>query len=224
MSEVSIFADESGGQGGHSKYYALTLVFHDQSDDIMVEVEKYRRGLAMRGLEDIPLHAGPLLTGHDSYEDMDIKDRKGYLTMFFQLLQHLPIRYTTFVYRRSELVDDDAFVSRMRRDIVDLVFDNLKYFQVFDEVKVYYDDGQEIVAKALRGAFEYAISKNSLLYRKTRSTDYILEQAADMLCTLELTAVKFRNKEATRTDAKFFGSAHSFKNNYMKSMKRKRMA
>ena len=59
---------------------------------------------------------------------MDIKDRKGYLTMFFQLLQHLPIRYAAFVYRRSELAGDDAFVSRMRRDIVDFVFDNLEYF------------------------------------------------------------------------------------------------
>ena len=167
MSEISIFADESGGQGGRSKYYALTLVFHDRSDDIMGEVGKYRRGLATRGLEDIPLHEGPLLTGHDSYEGMDIKDRKGYRTMFFQLLQHLPIRYATFVYRRSELVGDDAFVSRMRRDIVDLVFDNLEYFQAFDEVKVYYDNGQEIVAEALRGAIEYAISKDSLLYRKT---------------------------------------------------------
>lgn len=155
---------------------------------------------------------------------MDIKDRKGYLTMFFQLLQHLPIRYATFVYRRSELDCNEAFVSRMRRDIVDLIFDNLEYFQTFDEVKVYYDDGQEIVAQALHGAIGYAISKNSLLYRKTRSADYVLEQAADMLCTLELTAVKFRNKEATRTDGKFFGDAHSFKNNYMKSVKRKRMA
>ena len=126
LSEISIFADESGGQGGRSKYYALMLVFHDRSDDNMGEVEKYRRGLATRGLEDTPLHAGPLLTGHDSYEGMNIKDRKGYLTMFFQLLQHLPIRYATFVYRRSELAGDDAFVSRMRRDIVDLVFDNLE--------------------------------------------------------------------------------------------------
>lgn len=224
MSEISIFVDESGGQGGHSRYYALTLVFHNQADDIMGEVEKYRRGLAARNLIDIPLHAGPLLTGHDTYEGMDLKIRKGYLTMFFQLLQHLPVRYRTFVYRRSELSGPDSFVVRMRRDIIDLIFDNLEYFQSFEEVKVYYDDGQEIVAKALHGAIEYAISKNSLMYRKTRASDYILEQAADMLCTLELTAMKYRNNEETHTDAKFFGSAHSFKNNYMKAIKRKRMA
>lgn len=28
---LSIFADESGGQNGTSKYYLLTLVLHDQS-------------------------------------------------------------------------------------------------------------------------------------------------------------------------------------------------
>lgn len=38
MSEISIFADESGGQGGRSKYYALMLVFHDRPDDNMGEV------------------------------------------------------------------------------------------------------------------------------------------------------------------------------------------
>ena len=44
-----------------------------------------------------------------------------------------------------------------------------------------------------------------------------------MICTLELTAQKFGTHEQTRTDEKFFGSAGSFKNNYMKSLKRKRL-
>ena len=30
MGELSVFADESGDRCGHSKYYLLTLVFHDQ--------------------------------------------------------------------------------------------------------------------------------------------------------------------------------------------------
>lgn len=31
MKEISVFVDETGGQDGHSKYYVLTLIFHDQS-------------------------------------------------------------------------------------------------------------------------------------------------------------------------------------------------
>lgn len=37
---LSIFADESGGQNGTSKYYLLTLVFHDQAQTIDLLVKK----------------------------------------------------------------------------------------------------------------------------------------------------------------------------------------
>ena len=223
MAEISIFVDESGGQGGHSKYYALTLVFHDQSCDIAGEIRKYRIGLRAKAVADVPMHAGPLMTGHDQYLNMAIEDRKYYLNQFFLLLQHLPVTYKTFLYRRSEIGDKNAFLNRMRRDITMLLFDNLDCFQSFEQIKVHYDNGQEIVAKALHEAIGYVIGRQSVLYRQTRATDFVLEQAADLLCTLELTAVKFENKEATRTDEKFFGSARAFKKNYLKAIKRKRI-
>lgn len=223
MGDASIFVDESGGQGGHSKYYVLTLVFHDQADDIESDLEKYRLGLGKRGLPEIPFHMGPLMTGHDDYEGLDLEARKGYFSQFFIFLQHLPVRYQSFVYRRSEFRDEEALSARMRRDVTDLLFDNLDYFQSFDSVKLYYDDGQEIVARALHAAIEYVLAKNSVLYRHTRAADFALEQAADLLCTLELTARKYGVGEQTRTDEKFFGSARSFKNNYMKIVKRKRL-
>lgn len=223
MRELSVFVDESGGQSGHSKYYLLTLVFHDQGDDIAAQIKKHAIGLHDRRLKDIPFHAGPLMTGHGDYEGMDLKMRKSYFQLFFIDLQHLPIRYRTFIYKRSELRGDDGLVALMRRDIANLLFDNLSYFQQFDHVKIYYDDGQAIVAKALRAAFEYALSRESVLYRKAYAADFMLFQAADMLCALELTSLKFRNKEASRTDEKMFGSAGAFKNNYMKAVKRKRL-
>ena len=223
LSELSIFVDESGGQEGHSKYYALTMVFHDQSLAIDEVLARHRQGLINRGLDDLPFHAGPLLNGHERYESLDVRTRKSYFSLFFMDVQHLPISYHTFVYRRSEVGGKDDFIVRMKRDITNLLFDNLRFFQSFDQVKVYYDDGQEIVAKALRGAVEYVLAKNTVMYRKTCAENFVLSQAADMLCTLELTAVKFANKESTRTDEIFFGSAHSFKNNYMKAIKRKRL-
>ena len=91
-------------------------------------------------------------------------------------------------------------------------------------MKVYYDDGQAIVASALHAALEYALSVESVLYQKADPADFVLAQVADMLCTLELTAEKYRNKEASRTDIKMFGNAHAFKNNYMKAIKRKRLS
>ena len=224
MREISIFVDESGGQDGHSKYYVLTLGFHDQSFNLKEHLTRHRKGLADRGLDEVPFHAGPIMTGHDDFEYMDFETRKSYLTLFFISVQKLPITYQTFLYKRKEVGDSTQLATKMKRDIITLFFDNLEFFQSYDKVKIYYDNGQEIVAHALRGAVEYALSKESVLFRKTNAADFMLAQAADMLCTLELTAEKYRNKEATRTDIKMFGNAHAFKNNYMKAIKRKRLS
>ena len=223
QNECSIFVDETGGEGGQSRYYAVTLVFYDQADDISPMLDRYADALRSRGLEDIPFHASPLMNGHDRYAGLDLSARKSMLTAFFVMLQHLPIRYRTFLYRRSEYADNAALVNRIRRDVTSFLFDNLEYFQSFDSLKIYYDDAQRVVTQSLHAAVEYVLARESLMYRNASPSQYRLAQTADMICTLELTAQKYRAHESTRTDEKFFGSAGSFKNNYMKSLKRKRL-
>ena len=56
MRELSVFVDESGNSGDDAKYYLLTLVLHDQSDDVFEHIGRYENTLAQRGLQDIPLH------------------------------------------------------------------------------------------------------------------------------------------------------------------------
>ena len=73
--EISLFADESGESGTESKYYLLTLVFHEQDADISRPISIYENDLRAKGLPNIPLHACPLMNGHDGYEGMDIQGR-----------------------------------------------------------------------------------------------------------------------------------------------------
>ena len=223
QTECSIFVDETGSEGGRSRYYALTLVFHEQADDIETAVAKYEAALRDRGLDNLPFHASPLLNGHDQYSGLDISVRKSMFMAFFIMLRHLPIRYRTFMYRQSEYAGRAELFTRLRKDMTAFLFDGLAWFQSFDVVKIYYDDGQKVVTQSLHAAVEYVLSRKSLLYRNASPSEYRLAQAADMLCTLELTAQKFRAREATRTDEKFFGSAGAFRNNFMKIIKRKRL-
>lgn len=220
MPEISLFADESGESGTESKYYLLTLVFHEQDSSIDGQIKLYERTLHDKGLPDIPLHTSPLLNGHDDYEGMDIQDRKRLLQSFFTMLQHMPIKYHTFAYRKDSFGSDSELVARMRRDVVNLVFDNLEYLQRFDKVKVYYDDGQYVVTKSLHDAVEYALAADAVMYRDGSPKDYRLAQAADLICTLELTALKYEAKESTRTDERFFGAFGSFKKNYLKKIRK----
>lgn len=203
MGDLSILVDESGEQGTESKYYLITLVFHDQSEDISTQLVRYEQALTGADLPDIPLHASPLMNGHGDYERLDLVMRKHLLYAFFIMLQRLPVRYATFLYRKSEFNGIENLAVRMKRDIVNYLFDHLELFQSFDKVKVYYDGGQPTITQALHGSIEFALSKEAVLYRKGSPSDYRLMQAADFICTIELTDHKYRHNEQTATDERF---------------------
>lgn len=140
---------------------------------------------------------------------------------FNVLTQRLPISYRTFVYRRSEFEDLTKLTARMKRDISNLLFDHLEFFQGFDEVKVYYDKGQDIVKQTLDQSIGFVLSKRVVERRKTSMTDYRLEQVADYLCTIELASVKYAAKENGETYNKFFDGIGAFKKNWLKQARRK---
>lgn len=116
----------------------------------------------------------------------------------------------------------EDFIVRFKRDLVVFLTENLDYFQAFSKVKIYYDNGQQMVTEALHGALDYILSKEAVLYKTADSKEYLLSQVADCICTLELTDLKFRNGEITETDAKVFGTNYSsFKRNHLRSFRRK---
>lgn len=165
MPKISPFVDESGESGTESKYYLLTLLLHEQDAGIDKQIELYESVLHDKGPPEIPLHTSPLLNGHDDYKGMDIQDSKRLLQTFFTMLQHMPIKCHTFSYKKSDFKSDAALITRMKRDVVNLVFDNLEYLQRFDKVKVYYDDGQYVVTKSLHDAIEYALASNAVMHK-----------------------------------------------------------
>ena len=221
--ELSIFVDESGDRGGRARYYLLTLVFHDQAKSIADAVTSYEAKLARADLPNIPLHSEPLINGHKDYANLDMSQRKAMLAFFSSFVRKLPILYTTFVYRRSEFADLGKLTERMRRDISEVLLNHLGFFQSFDDVKVYYDNGQDIVKQALDRSVSQILSKGVVQRRKTSMTDYRLEQVADYLCTIELALVKYEAKEGSETYNKFFGGIGPFKKNWLKQARSKRM-
>lgn len=223
VSELSIFVDESGDKTEHNRYFLLTLVTHDQAEAISEKVVHYERALSDCDLPNIPFHSEPLLNGHGEYSDLDISQRKRLLVAFNVFVQRLPIRYKTFVYRRREFDSSEKLADRMRRDIRELFDGDLGYYQNFDHVKIYYDNGQAIVRRALDEAVTASLSKQAVVRRRTTMTEYRLAQVADYLCTIELAAVKYAAKENGGTYDKFFGSVGSFKKNWLKQARRKRI-
>ena len=73
------------------------------------------------------------------------------------------------------------------------------------------------------GSVGKVLSKGVVRRRKTSMTDYRLEQVADYLCTIELALVKYEAKENGETYNKFFGGVGSFKRNWLKQARSKRI-
>ncbi len=222
MKELSIFIDESGDAGEVSHYYLITLLFHDQDETIDEALKPYEADLVNRSLSPIPMHLGPLLNGNDAYKGLDISIRKKYLSSFRIMASHLAFSYKTLTYEKKRF-SNDKLLNIMRRDLTDLLFNNIEWLQSFDVVKVYYDDGQQIVTKAIHNAIEYVLAKNAIIYRDAKPSDYVFLQVADYICTLELTAVKFQDHNATKTDETFFGQWGAFKRNFLKKLRKHRL-
>ena len=214
---------ESGSDNLRDEHYLLVFVLHEQSDPISYEIERYEQSLRDKSLPDIPLHSGPLLTGHEGYEDMPLAGRRRLLSSFRVLFRNLPVRHACVALRLSEYGNIGHVEAAMRRSIANFLFDNLGYFQGFDDVKIYYDNGQRTIAHALHRAMDFALAKNAVVYRAAVPENYRLSQAADYICTMELVALRYRDGEPSATDEKFFGSWSQFKKGILREMRAKRV-
>lgn len=56
MTELSIFIDESGDAGPVSRYYIVTLVFHEQAIELNANIAAYERNVKDCELDIMPFH------------------------------------------------------------------------------------------------------------------------------------------------------------------------
>lgn len=224
MSELSVFVDESGDLGTESRWYLVALVLHDQSDSVEEQIRSYHHALDMSNLLPITFHFGPLINGNEDYANLDVDVRKQYLSKFMVLAQHMPFRFQVLAYSKREFESSAKLIERIRRDITVMLFDNLELFQGFDKVKLYYDGGQDALARVLDEALRYVISSGALVEKDDATTGrYVLLQLADFMCGLELEALKFANGADTATDRRFFVSSGYLKRSFLKKFSKKRL-
>lgn len=110
----------------------------------------------------------------------------------------------------------------MSREIGGFVRDNFEFFRSFDDVIVYYDNGQKEVTNLVNTVFNVFLEAD---VRKVDPSDYGLFQAADMFCTLRLLTEKLEDSQASlsKSELDFFLSVRDLKKNYLKPARKKRL-
>lgn len=76
--ELSVFVDESGDFGEydyHDPYYIISLVFHNQNNDIQSDLAHFEDELAYLSLSNHCIHAGPIIRSEE-YKRISLDERK----------------------------------------------------------------------------------------------------------------------------------------------------
>lgn len=114
-------------------------------------------------LPDIPFHGKDLLHGNEEYATMSPGDREQLLTQFTRFVRELSISFFVLYYDAASVHNRTELEARIRYDLASLVFERLSFSQNYDEICVYYDNGQGAVSAALHDALDFVFAKMSLV-------------------------------------------------------------
>ena len=225
MKELSIFIDESGDFGEYSKhspFYIITMVFHDQRKDLSEEIIRLREEFINLGYEDdFVVHTGPLIRKEEIYYKLLPNDRRAIFTKLFFFTMKSEIKYRSFVYNKRKYDNSMELEARMTREIALFLRDNLAFFQEFNKVILYYDNGQKQITRILNSVFTDELSCYDI--RRVMPKDYKLFQAADLICTLELMDAKCAYGELTKSEIAVFHSKRDLYKQFIRPLKSKRI-
>ena len=218
---LNLHIDESGNQDLCEGRYLVAVVLHEHGACIANAISRYESRLVEAGLPDIPFHGKDLLHGHSCYDNVSLGDRRRLLTQFSRFVRELPISYFTLRYDSTTVHNKNELKARIRRDLASYIFEKLSYFQSFDVIAVYYDNGQGAVSAALHDALDFVLAKNVADYRHADPNARRLLQVADYVCTSQRIAEDFDAERQSKTHERFFDNRRKFIQSFKKQLDKK---
>ena len=221
MKRLNIFVDETGEFGfdnGASDLYGVSFTFHEQSVDIKNELTKLNERLEKIGFPKM-IHMADLIMKRGDYQIFDIKKRKSIFNAIYQFSRRIDVKYHTIIIDKRYTDNKRVLKSQLSKEINMMVNNHIDYFNKFDKIVLYYDNGQEYLGVILESIFqrfdnfEHKIDFNHVQKR--------LFQVSDMLTYIDKYDYKFKNKMKFTKGELFFFSKEEIRK-ILKELKKKR--
>ena len=225
---LSIFVDESGDSGDYNKnknvfsdkFYIITFVFHEQKNDISPNIKYFENKLAQYDYYYQSVHCGPLIRREYPFEGFKAEDIRHILNALNNFSRKLPINCYSVIVDKSINDDLQKLNKAIHNEVQQMINDNYNYFHSFNKIIIYYDNGQEIVSRALKNTFETEF--DNIDRRKVKPKEYRLLQVADLFCTITLMELK-RQKYHFSSSEKAVFSANVFKKQFLNTIRSKKL-
>lgn len=221
---LSVFIDESGDFGPytpHTPYYLVTMVLHNQKIDITKNINEFEAHLQNLGYQQHAIHTGPLIRRESIYCNDLMETRKKLFNALFHFSRKLAFQYKCIKIKKSECPDVITLTSKISKSIANLLRTYHTFWESFDHIIIYYDNGQIELTKILTSVFHSLYAH--VEFRKVKPVDYKLFQVADLICTIELLSEKADSNTFSRSEKEFFCTIRDFRKNYLKPLRKKEL-
>lgn len=155
MKRLNIFVDETGEFGfakGASDFYGISFTFHEQDNDISLELENLNKRLEKIGYTEM-IHMADLILHRGDYAKFDIKMRKSIFNAIYQFSRKIPVQYHTIIVDKKYTNYGEVLRKKLINEINQMIKLHEDYFNKFDKIVLYYDNGQEPLGYILDSLF-----------------------------------------------------------------------
>ncbi len=216
IKRLNIFIDESGDFGftdGSSDLYAISFTLHESDNSIENELNYLNESLNKQNYDGM-LHLAYLIAKRDDYANFTLGQRQKIFWTIFNFTRKIPIKLKTIILDKRYMNNKSQLNKAIFSEISKFVNDNQKYFDIFNKIVIYYDNGQETLGTILDIIFvaDDRIERRIEFDHKNKR----LFQVSDMLTFIDKLDYKFHNNMVFTKAEKYF-----FSNKEIEYIKRK---
>lgn len=206
MRRLNIFVDETGEFGfseGTSELYGVSFTFHEQNDDIKSELDILNSKLNKIGYIGM-IHMADLIMKRGDYSRFDINTRKKIFKAIYHFSRKIPVKYQTIIIDKKYTNSSSILKQQLSIEINKMIKEHDSYFNKFDKIVMYYDNGQETLGIILNSIF---LRFNGFEHRVNFDhKEKRLFQVSDMLTYIDKYDYKYKKKKQFTKSEKYFFS------------------
>ena len=150
------------------------------------------------------IHLAYLVAKRGDYSHFDLEKRKSIFGAIFYFSNRVKVKIKTIIIDKKYINKKMQLNIALAREIGKLITENKNYFNSFDKIVIYYDNGQETLATILDTLF----ATNPNVERRTEfdHAKKRLFQVSDMLTVIDKLDYKRKNNIAFTKAEKYFFS------------------
>lgn len=150
------------------------------------------------------IHLAYLVAKRGDYSHFDLEKRKSIFWAIFYFSNRVKVKIKTIIIDKKYINKKMQLNIALAREIGKLITENKNYFNSFDKIVIYYDNGQETLATILDTLF----ATNPNVERRTEfdHAKKRLFQVSDMLTVIDKLDYKRKNNIAFTKAEKYFFS------------------